>query len=331
MLKYKMLILTDHNNHSSENSLYAFVQAIRIHHRCAQVDVATRANPLNDLFFIKHMSKSLHVVTADESFAFNEDGKSFKKNIHRELIRSYDVIWLRMPPPLYVDFLDYLKSGFPHLLIINAPDGIVETGSKGFLTKFPELCAPMKVCKTVEDILSFKSQFPIVLKPFREYGGKGIVRIDEDKVWIGKDETDLTSFLEKIQEEDFEYLGVKYLKNVTQGDKRIVVVDGHILGASLRLPSDGSWLCNIAMGGQSEKTEADEDEIRIVEKINPVLSDMGIIMYGVDTLMGDDNTRLLSEINTTSIGGLPQIAQQWDKPLVKQAADLIWNYIVKNI
>ena len=66
----------------------------------------------------------------------------------------------------------------------------------------------------------------------------------------------------------------------------------------------------------------------IIEKIDPILAKMDIVMYGVDTLVGDDGRRVLSEINTTSIGGLPQIAQMEGKPLVKQATDLIWAYII---
>jgi glutathione synthase len=124
---------------------------------------------------------------------------------------------------------------------------------------------------------------------------------------------------------------VKFLKNVSQGDKRIVVVNGRIMGASLRLPPTDSWLCNVAKGGSSNFAKADSDEIDMIDKINPKLAEMGIIMYGVDTLVDDDGNRVLSELNTTSIGGLPQIAKLMGKPLVKEAADLIWNYIIEKI
>ncbi len=92
-----------------------------------------------------------------------------------------------------------------------------------------------------------------------------------------------------------------------------------------------SWLCNVAMGGSSNIAEVDVDEQKIIRVIDPVLSKMGIVMYGVDTLVGDDGKRVLSEINTTSIGGLPQIARLMKKPLVKEATDLIWNYITEKM
>ena len=109
------------------------------------------------------------------------------------------------------------------------------------------------------------------------------------------------------------------------------MINGKILGASLRLPAKGSWLCNVAMGGSSQAAQVEPEEVAIVRTIDPVLSKMGIVMYGVDTLVGDDGKRVLSEINTTSIGGVPQLAEQQGKPLVKETAHLLWNYIHQKI
>jgi len=273
MKKLKLLVLTDHSNHSSENSLYALVQAMRKHPRCAQIDVATRGDSGNELFFEKRMSRNLFVSKADESFAFSSDG----------------------------------MSEFPHQLIINDPIGIYKTGTKEFLANFADCCPPMAICKTIKDIQNFKERFPIVLKPFRDYGGRGIVRIDGNTVWDGKEKKTFKQFTKQLEGKSINYLGVKFLKRVGEGDKRIVVVNGQIMGASLRLPAAGSWICNVAQGGSSNLTEVSEEEVKIIQKIDPVLSKMGIVMYGVDTLVDDDGKRVLSEINTTSIGGLPKL------------------------
>ncbi len=328
MKKYKLLVLTDHSNHSSENSLYALVQSMSKHPQCAQIDVATRGDAENHLFFEKKMSRNLLVSKVDESFAFSVDGQSFSKNRRQENVRTYDAIWLRMPPPLSNDFLMYLISEFPNQIIINNPIGIYKTGTKEFLTNFDDCCPPMAICKSVKDIDQFKKRFPIVLKPFRDYGGKGIVRIDGNTVWDGKEQKTYAQFVKQLAGKPINYLGVKFLKNVGEGDKRIIVVNGQILGASLRLPAKGSWICNVAQGGSSNIAEVEPAEIAIIRKIDPTLSKMGIVMYGVDTLVDDDGKRVLSEINTTSIGGLPQIAKMQNKPLVKQATDLIWEYII---
>lgn len=326
--KFNLLILTDHSNHSVENSLYAFVQAMKKHPACNRLDIATRGITDNASFFNGTQSEFVYTITPDDEFIFDQTGINFTRDVKKEVIHTYDFIWLRLPPPLSAEFLEFLDLHFKNQVIINAPSGIYDTGSKAFLMNFQELCPPMKICKTIEDIKEFKSQFPIVLKPFREYGGRGIVRIENDNVWIGKKETTFDNFTKELSGE-LNYLGVKFLKNVSLGDKRIVVVNGQIMGASLRLPAKDSWLCNVAMGGSSNLTKVEEEEIKIVEEINPILAKMGIIMYGVDTLVGDDGKRKLSEINTTSIGGLPQIARLKNEPLIEKAADLIWKSFIK--
>ncbi|MFK7810669.1 MAG: RimK family alpha-L-glutamate ligase [Saprospiraceae bacterium] len=328
MKKLKMLVLTDHTNHSSENSLYPLVQAMRKDPRCICIDVATRGNKENDFFFNSKTSNAISVTSVDESFSFTESGSAFK-SCSLVSTKDYDVIWLRMPPPLSLEFSIFLSQEFEDKLVINNPAGIHETGSKQFLVNFPEICPPMRICYTVKDIIEFKSQFPIVLKPLREYGGKGIVKIDGEQVWNGKEEMTFTDFSKKLKNGRTVYLGVKFLKNVKEGDKRIVVINGEIMGASLRLPPADSWICNVAMGGRSSDTNVSPEEVAIVKRINPTLVKMGILMYGVDTLVSDDGKRVLSEINTTSIGGLPQIARIKGEPLLEKATKLFWNYITE--
>ena len=329
MRKFKMLVLTDHRNHGRLNSLYKLVQVMNRNPRCSYIDVATRGSSLNDPFFKKHLSDSLYVSRVDDHLAFYADGRSFKLQLRREKVIEYDVVWLRLPPPVTADFANYLITQFAQKLWINHPISIVKTGSKKFLLNFPELCPPMKLCTTVEDIESFKSQHPIVLKPLQDYGGNGIIRIDEDLVWEGNQKTDWQNLRLKLANGPFEYLGVEYLQNVNQGDKRIIVINGQVVATSLRLPANGSWLCNAAMGGRSVLSEPDADELDILNRVNRVLTEMGVVMYGIDTLMGNDGKRVLSEINTTSIGGLAPISELTDRPVIQQAADLLWNYIIE--
>ena len=162
----------------------------------------------------------------------------------------------------------------------------------------------MKLCHSKEDVLQFSNQFAIVLKPLREFGGKGLLKISGHSINDGQRDFDLHEYLEMLapEIEQHGYLAMKYLKNVTQGDKRLVVVAGEILASTLRLPPEDSWLCNVAQGGIAVAAEADEQEIKIVKKIQPNLKKNGILMYGVDTLADDDGKRVLSEINALSIG-----------------------------
>jgi len=326
MKKHRVLIITDHRNHSSENSLYALATAMLQSPHTASVDIASRHNELNKDFFAHKALSPLWVTTITEQIAYSTENHPLDKVDKVGHIESYDLIWLRLPPPISLESLNHFSATFHNQCIINDPKGIYATGSKEFLTNFTSVCPPLKVCRSIEDIIEIKEKFPIVLKPFREYGGKGIVKIDNQQVWESKRQLSFDAFKSELRGAQVEFLAVKYLKNVHQGDKRIIVVNGQTLGASLRLPLKDSWICNVALGGSSHSTDITEAENNIIKTINPTLQKMGIAMYGVDTLVGDDGERLLSEINTTSIGGLPQIARLNNKPLVAKSIDLIWQY-----
>lgn len=331
MNNLKVLILTDHSNHTSENSLYALSKVLFGHDQVSTVHIASRNYYGNHSFFLGYKKKFLWVNEIDNTFEYSELNHPLETNLIQIEVDDYDFIWLRLPPPLSEDFLIYLSDVFDEKIIINDPLSIYETGSKAFLFNFQQFCPPMRLCRCVEEIREFSNNHPIVLKPLREYGGKGIIKIGGDWIYDGRDKSSLESFLIHYDKQPLEYLAVKYLDNVHQGDKRIIVIDGQVMGASLRLPAENSWICNVAMGGTSHHTDISKEELDIVEAINPLLNAKGIIMYGLDTLVGDDGKRVLSEINTTSIGGLPQIARLTKKPLVKNGMDLMVNYVLKRI
>ncbi len=331
MKKYNVLILTDHSHHSSENSLYKLANAMSQHHYTGHIYIASRGNKANHLFFESKPVKTLEATSIKNGIQY-DNINPLGQNLESISIDQFDLIWLRLPPPLGKFFLNFLDKTFAKAVVINNPKSIYKTGSKEYLLNFQEVCAPMQICNSVEDIAFFKSHFPIILKPLRDYGGNGIVKIDGDKVSTGKQTMTYDTFIKNLPDnKNLNYLGVRFLKNVYQGDKRIVVVNGEVLGASLRLPADGSWLCNVAMGGSSHLATLEPEEYGIVNTINPHLLEKGIVMYGVDTLVGDNGKRVLSEINTTSIGGLPQIAALMNKPLVEKAIDLIWDYYLTKI
>lgn len=330
-MPFKVLIITDHTNHSSENSLYALANAMLKHHKTDELYVASKGNFVNNRFFQCEV-KTMFATKVASEIAFDKVLNPLALKLVPIDVDEYDLVWLRMPPPLSHDLLKFIKKIFCDAIIINDPMGIYETGSKEFLLYFPEVCAPMDICSNKSDILKCREHHPVVLKPFREYGGKGIVKIDADKVSVGNEQMELETFLNRLPaNKPLEYLAVKYLKNVTQGDKRIVVVNGNILGASLRKPAEGSWMCNASMGGTSHYAQVEPEEYQIIETINPLLRKKGIAMYGVDTLVDDNGKRVLSEINTTSIGGIKQIAQLNERPAVEQTIDFIWEYFMERL
>ncbi len=331
MSKLKVLILTDHSNHSSENSLYSLARTLFLHPLVSKVDIASRGLSKNHSFFSGEESEMIYTTSIDQHFYFSKDYHPLDECSTVSSASGYDFVWMRLPPPLDQGFLTYLAELFKNKIIINQPSGIYETGSKAFLMNFQELCPPMMICNTIEDILAFSQNFTCILKPLREYGGRGILKIENESVSNGQNLRPLLQFIREYEEKPTPYLAVKYLKNVNQGDKRIIVIDGQVMGASLRLPPPQSWMCNVAMGGTSHHTEVTEEEINIIHNVDRLLSSKGIVMYGIDTLVNDDNKRVLSEINTTSIGGLPQMAQLTEQPLVERGVDLIVQNVLKRM
>lgn len=236
---------------------------------------------------------------------------------------------MRLTRPVTSEFMYFLAREAKDAVIINHPLGIEKTSSKAYLLQFPDLCPPMKLCYSVAEILDFSKQFPIVLKPLKEYGGKGILKLESEFVYEGNNKHIARDFLQAqavyIQQEG--YLAMKFMQQVSQGDKRLVAVGGEILGASLRLPAEGSWLCNVAQGGRSVSTEIAEEEREMMAVLAPALAQEGILIAGIDTLVGDDGKRILSEINTMSVGGFLNIQEQSGKPILKQVVQHIIDHV----
>ena len=327
-MKYNVLILTDHSGHSNQNSIYSLVMEMNVHTQCNSIDIASRGIAANDGFFKNMNEKELYGTKVDSEFRFTTEGKYYSQGLVGLNLQDYDIIFLRLPRPISDEWLLWLDAHKGNAVIINKPSGIIKTSSKEYLLSIPEVCPTIRKINSIQAALDFSSQHPIVLKPLREYGGRGLVKIDGETVYDGDIAYDRDTYLAKIEKTITTdgYIGMKYLKNVSQGDKRILVVGGEIMAASLRLPKEGSWLCNISQGGKAVATEITIEEKSIIEKITPKLMKEGILIFGADTLVDDDGKRVLSEINTLSIGGFPQAQAQSGRPIIKLTIDKIFEY-----
>ena len=310
----RLLVLTDHRGHSSQNSLYTLTRALVAHPEVTEVAVASRGHSANDGFFYRYDRTELWAHIADSDFEYQADAAALLHHVVPVQLADFDGIVLRLPRPIPDGFFDHLRAEYDESRISNRPSGIERTGTKAFLLHFPELCPPMQLVHSLEEIDRVRKLYPVVLKPLEEYGGRGLVRIDGNRVWEGTTEMRLDAFYQKYRDTEIEYLATRYLKNVSQGDKRIIMAGDRVLAATLRLPAEGSWLCNIAQGGRAVITPPTDFELHIAATIAPVLAEHGIVLYGFDTLMDDDGRRILSEINTLSIGGIaPYVAETGDR------------------
>ncbi len=328
MKMYKTLVLTDHSGHSDQNSIYAILQEMLLHPQCQLIDVASRGLPSNNTFFQQLQIDTLKGTTIGSDFNYTADGRCYVKDLRLLNVKDYDLLFLRLPRPIADEFLLWISEVFSHSVIINHPMGIIATSNKKFLLNFPTVCPGIRLCTSIKDVMHEVSNYPIVLKPLKEYGGRGLLKINSQELDDGSTIHQTKEYLKTIEHQltSDGYLSMRFLKNVTQGDKRILVADGEVMAASLRLPAKDSWLCNVAQGGTSIPAQVTEAELDIVKKIKPYLQDAGIFMYGVDTLVDDDGQRVLSEVNTLSIGGWPQAEEQTGLPLINTMIKKLFQY-----
>jgi len=332
MNAFRLLVLTDHRSHSPENSLYALLQAIRNHPQCANLAVASRGTQGNQAFFTGQADKArLYATTVDEHFDYSDKGAAYQGNLQRVRLSNFDAILLRLPPPYDPVFSQFLVSTFPENRILNRPSGIALTSSKAYLLEVADLCPPIQLVESAEDLLQWKDQCPFVLKPLNNYGGKGIVKVDGDRVWSGDHSESFLEFMQAFAKKPKPLLAMQYLDRVYEGDKRVVVCNGKIMGSSLRMPAHGSWLCNASQGGVSVPSSITPEEERIAMELAPRLKAEGVILFGFDTLVDNKGKRVLSEINTMSIGGLKQMEAQMGRPMLQEMADLIIQYITDEV
>ena len=268
----------------------------------------------------------------DTNFSYSEDGKWYRDTREINLAHA-NALFLRMDRPFTDKQLRCLSQNFPKSLIINDPLGIIHTGSKEFLLNFPSICPAMTMCKNQGDIEDFLAIHDAVFKPMHGYGGQGIVRISrfgisEGSIKLTKQQA-IDILVERMKSGE-QYLAMEYMKNVGEGDKRIVVAGNTVLGATLRLPAQGSFMCNLKEGGTAHPAEPDNDEIEIAEQIIPILRKNGILIFGFDTLVNNDGKRILSEINTLNVGGFIQAQEFSGRPIIDQVAREFITYIKEN-
>lgn len=298
-----ILVLSDHRGHSDKNSLYGMARAIASHPDVNRVALADRADARNQSFFNASQFSRIWTIDINEAFTYENLSANKLKSKEEELL-DFHAIFLRLAWPINKDFFRLLPSRFLNRTIVNDPAGILKTSNKKYLFNFPEFTPDMILCKKWSQVIELAENKSIVLKPLENYGGKGLARIKDDQVWYDGKDMPLEAFKLIFEASEEGYLAVPYLKNVGKGDKRIFVAGGKIIFSSLRLPQTNGWLCNVAQGGSSSPAIANRNERQMIDAISPKLAKEGIFYYGVDTLVNNQGKRVISEINTLSIGGL---------------------------
>ncbi len=231
-------------------------------------------------------------------------------------LEDLDVIQLRQDPPFdmaYVTTTHILDHIHPKTLVVNDPASVRNAPEKLFVTEFPDLTPPTLITRSLDAVNAFRAEFgDIIVKPLYGNGGAAVFRLRPDDTNTGS----LVELFQTVFREPF--VVQRYLPEVRQGDKRIILVDGKAVGAINRVPAANETRSNMHVGGRPEAAELTAREREICDAIGPELKRRGLIFVGIDVI-GD----YLTEINVTSPTGIREI-RRFGGPDI---AALIWDAV----
>lgn len=211
-----------------------------------------------------------------------------------------DVIWIRTDPPFdrryfYTTLLlDYLPES---TRVLNRPEGIRNWNEKLAALKFPQFTPLTRVTNDIDIIKNMASQCGrVTVKPIDGFGGKGIHFYSQ-----GDDETILS---QSVHDGRHWVIVQEYLPAASEGDKRILLLNGEPLGGILRVHAEGAELNNMDAGGTANPTTLTESDLEICAAVKSGLIEQGVFFAGID-IIGNK----LIEVNVTSPTGLQEISR----------------------
>jgi len=280
-------------NVRGDSSFALLLEAQARGHRLAYYTPDRLALRQNDVFATV---RSLTVRDTEGShFALGEE--------RRVDLKSFDVILMRQDPPFdlaYISATHLLERVQPATLVVNDPAHVRNAPEKVFVTEFPDLMPPTLITRDLAEIKAFRAEHgDIVMKPLYGNGGAAVFRLAPEDVNFGS----LYDLFAVTFREP--WVVQKFLPAVTQGDKRIILVDGAAVGAINRVPAQGEARSNMHVGGKAVKAELSKRDREICDTIGPELARLGMIFVGIDVI-GD----WLTEINVTSPTCFREITEQ---------------------
>jgi glutathione synthase len=210
-------------------------------------------------------------------------------------LRELDALLMRKDPPfdmeyIYATYLLQLARD-AGCLVVNDPQMLRDANEKLFAAHFPQCCPPLTVTRRAGVLREFLAEHrDIVLKPLDGMGGRSIFRLRDGDPNTGVIIETLTDHGRRF------CMGQRYIPEITDGDKRVLIVDGepvpHVLA---RIPAGGDSRGNLAAGARAEVRALSERDRWIAGQVGPVLRERGVLFAGLDVI-GD----WLTEINITS-------------------------------
>ena len=231
-----------------------------------------------------------------------------------DLGAEMDVVLLRQDPPFdlaYVTTTHLLERIHPQTLVVNDPRSVRDAPEKLFVMHYPHLMPPTLITRSRAEIEAFRAEHgDVVMKPLYGNGGAAVFKVaTKDPNFGSLFDLFSTTFREP-------WVVQRFLPRVSEGDKRIILVDGAAMGAVNRVPAENDIRSNMVRGGAARETDLTPREREICATIGPELKARGLIFVGIDVIDGN-----LTEINVTSptgvraikrLGGPDLAAAIWD-------------------
>ncbi len=236
-------------------------------------------------------------------------------------ITSFDAVFCRTLKPFPEGYLERLAGWCERVRFVNDPRGIRRQLDPGFLLEaagayLPEACLTGDAARA-EAFL--REHGTVVAKRPNSCGGREVYRLDRDAEGrFGSDNVvegsrrfdDFAALFAHVRGPAGDpLLLMRYLRRVTEGDRRLIALDGEILGAYLRIARSGHWVQNVSSGARCEPVAVAPEDAALVAATAPAYARAGIALLGYDLLRDDDGAWRVSEINAGNVGGLARLEQ----------------------
>ena len=229
-----------------------------------------------------------------------------------------DILLMRKDPPFDMDYVytTYIldlaeQSG---VTVVNRPQALRDANEKCFITHFPHCCVPALITRSSGEIKDFVAEHALsVVKPLDGMGGESIFQLRPQ-------DPNLNVILETITSGDRELvMAQKYIPEISQGDKRILVVNGNPVPYALaRIPGEGDFRGNLAKGGTGVGVELTDRDRWIVGEVAPELVRRGIVFAGLDVI-----GEWLTEVNVTSPTCIRELDAQYGLNIAAELFDAL--------
>lgn len=219
-----------------------------------------------------------------------------------EPLSKFDAIFMRKDPPFDIPYLHATQlldlAQDEGAVVLNNPAGLRAANEKLFALNFSSVIPPTLVSQEPQRLKAFMEELggEMIIKPIDGHGGAGVFHLH-------RQDRNLNSLLETSTRGGTEaIIAQQYLPAVRQGDKRLIMLNGEPLGATLRVPREDEHRGNIHVGGTCIKADITPRDREICRIVGPRLRQEGLYFVGLD-IIGE----YLTEVNVTSPTGVQEI------------------------